>query len=299
MRPLYSGIESQYDNLLSTFHSMMYRGIFLGLGAIVLLSSQSAQAKFIEDVMLKTSTGSMEESATDPATEEATPADETNDEDTLMSDQPMAATAIISRAEFTAAVVEKLYTQADLDRCFWSIAPSLPPTFTLVFTDVHTDDRFAKHICIAMRDGIIKGYTDGSFRPNKDINFVESAKILSRAFVLAPYAQADRLTPWYEAHVKALDARGAIPTSITRLDQLLTVADAAEMMLRVANNTTWLPSRTYDELKPKPPIRRQAAPVTVKPVPKPSSATSAQSSSTTSQAAASSVSSKKSFWNPF
>lgn len=202
--------------------------------------------------------------------------------------------AHMTRAQFTALIVQKLYSQQSIDRCYWDIASFVPPRFTLVFTDVHVGDTYAKEICVAMRDGLIQGYGDGSFRPERTINAAESMKILSKAFVLAPYADADRLSPWYEQHVIAMAKRHAIPLSVTRLDQLLTAAEVNEMFARLQSGTTSLPSRTYEDLRPKV-VRKQAA-VTV-----PKKETKKQSSSASSQSSSSATSqtSKKSLWDLF
>jgi hypothetical protein len=214
----------------------------------------------------------------------------------------LAAQQQLTRAEFTALIVEKLYTQAELERCYWDIASSIPPRFTLVFTDVHVNDRFAKHICVAMRNGLVRGQGDGSFRPNQKITFAESAKIIARAFVLTPYADANRLEPWYREYTMALDERNAIPMSIDRMDHLVTGAEAADMFNRLSLGITSLPSRTYNDLQP--PVRKPVPSVKPKPAasqkPAPG-ATSSVSSQQTSSAAMSSESSssKKPFWNPF
>lgn len=209
--------------------------------------------------------------------------------------------AILSRAEFTALIVEKMYNQAELDRCFWDIASKFPPGFSLVFTDVNVNDRFAKQICVAMRDGIVRGYVDGSFRPDRPVNAAESAKILSRAYSLAPYAHLDTVAPWYEAHVKALASRNAIPESITRLDQQVNGAQAQEMLARLAEGITTRPARRYEDLMPKPVVKpKPAAASTPKPTVSAPKSSAATSNAAASSAAASAVSSKKkSIWNPF
>lgn len=284
---------------------MTYRGIALFAGVFLLSGAHQAEAAYQQKLVLPFAGYEFEKTADQdseplrfmerplqlndklsnkPSSDDALSTPSLKNTDAEQDFSVPAASYILTRAEFTAIIVEKLYTQAALDSCFWDIASSLPVDFTLVFTDVHVNDRFAKHICVAMRDGIVSGYADGSFRPDRPINFAESAKILSRAYVLAPYAHLDLSSPWYKQHVEALAVRKTIPENITRLDQLMTAADAAEILTRIANNVTWRPSRSYEDFLPK----QRKAPVTAVPK-KVSPAQPKQSSS----AAAKQVSSKQ------
>lgn len=290
---------------------MTYRIFRISLGLALLTSASPAFASYkqhmfpaVRETKSVTATGSMEaqESSAMPVLTLTNGPIETS------AMEGVAPAQVLTRAEFTALVVEKMYTQADLDRCYWEIASSVPPKFTLVFTDVHVGDRFAKHICVAMRDGLVNGYGDGSFRGDRQINFAESAKILSRAYVLAPYAHLERGTPWYRRHLEALAAKKAIPLSVNRLDHLMTAAESSEMLARIAAGNTSMPSRTYEDFLPQPRTAPAAS------TPKPSQAkpvTGASTSSTqatvgssassaikaVSSASASSV--KKTLWNPF
>lgn len=236
------------------------------------------------------------------ASSEASHADENDAAETVES----LAGQELTRAEFTALIVEQLYTRAQLDSCYWDITSPVPPGFTLVFTDVHVDDRYAKHVCVAMKNGLVKGHGDGSFRPNDKISFAEASKILARAFALAPYAEPNGREPWYREYVEALAERGAIPVSIDRMDHLMTAAETADMFTRVHEGVTSLPSRTYDDLHPqaRTPRARVTAPdpspSTAAPSrPTASSASSAASEEHSSAAASQSSSSEKSFWDWF
>lgn len=223
---------------------------------------------------------------------------------------PLTLQTELTRGEFTALVVERLYTQSEIDSCYWDIASNLPPRFTLVFTDVHVNDRYAKHICIAMRDGLTRGYSDGSFRSTKKINFAEGSKIVSRAWALAPYAELHARGPWYQEYVWSLAIRNAIPQTITRLDQPLTAGDAGEIIVRLMEGVTTRPARSFEELMPRP-LKRKV-PVQQKPAgssgqkssasskKSTGSAVSSMKTSATSQGQTSSAVSKPTgIWNPF
>jgi hypothetical protein len=287
---------------------MSYRLILPGFALALLLNAPSAFASYKQHLVLPlNSQESSEKSASSisnvQADEEGDSMEQTDtDVDVLAGFGPE---HTLTRSQFTALIVEKLYTQTEIDRCYWDITSAFPPDFTLVFTDVHVNDRFAKHICVAMRDSLIRGYSDGSFRPDRIINFAESAKILSRALALAPYAQVNNLSPWYREYTESLARRGIIPTSITRMDQLVTAAEANEMLMRAVNNITWLPSRSYEELQPKP-IRQTnvSAPKKTGSTSSTPAKTSASKSSAKSKAVSSimssiATSSRRTIWNPF
>ncbi len=269
----------------------------ISIGFALMLSAPTALAAFPEDFTQSSSSSSSTQ-------EIPTLTIDLRGLNTVSPLSTIEPTSTLTRREFTALIVEKLYTPVQIETCFWDIASSLPPHFTLVFTDVHVNDAYAKHICVAMRDGLIRGYADGSFRPDRPINVAESAKILSRAFVLAPYAEHDQRSVWYRAHIEALATQNSIPLSIKKIDQVVTAAEANDMIARLAENNRALPSRTYSELQPKP--RKAVAPVKPKPTTvdagkgtpaKSSAATSSKSAAKSSVPAT--ASSKGGIWNPF
>lgn len=157
----------------------------------------------------------------------------------------------LDRATFTALVVSARYSAAEIDRCFWDIASSVPPRFTLLFRDVSIHHSLAKHICIALRDGIVHGYGQDTFRPEASINVMEASVIVSRAYSLAPFAEGFRHDPWYLPYVQSLAVRNALPPSIVRLDQFVTKADLTEIQTRLEGDITWRPGRSMEELLPQ------------------------------------------------
>lgn len=112
----------------------------------------------------------------------------------------------VSRLEFTMAVVARFYDNADLERCFDDLAPSYPAFFTHLFPDVDTEEWYAQRLCVAMRVGLVQGYSDGTFRPFAAINAAEASKILSRAYGIADGSEAQ----WYAGPMAAMRLRGAV-----------------------------------------------------------------------------------------
>jgi len=118
------------------------------------------------------------------------------------------------------------------------------------FADIQ--DSWGKNlICASYEDKIIKGdATDGLFHPDRNVNFAESAKIIS----LAAYLSIEESTfPWYKNYIKSLDTRFAIPSTVKDFSQELTRGELAEILYRMDSdfmtiskdadfNTFYLPS---------------------------------------------------------
>ena len=218
----------------------------------------TAFAMFREDVTLSPSpateeyaTGALLEIATPSVVEEAVSV-QTQAPETAVATDAENTSKPLSRIDFTATIVRALYSEGAIDRCYWDIASTLPPEFTLVFSDVPTTHPLAKDVCMAMRNGLIRGYGDGSFRPDQPITFAEATKIVSRAYALAPYADAMIHDPWYHPYLASLSDRHSIPMEISRMDQLVTASSLDTMMTRIEQDITWEPSRELKDLFPIP-----------------------------------------------
>jgi hypothetical protein len=211
--------------------------------------------------------------------------------------------APVTRAEFTAMLVRSRYSQGSIDSCYWDITSVWPPKFELLFRDVPVDHAYAPEICVAMRDGLVRGYGNDVFRPDAQITFADAAKIIARAEGLTPWADSGKPAHWFDPYVQALAARNAIPLSVQTLEERITGGEAMEIMDRLAENDRSKPSRTAEQLisawektyapRPRPVI--PARPAMMGPVNNPARPSSATSAKTASSAtSASSVSSRKS-----
>lgn len=101
----------------------------------------------------------------------------------------------ISRAEF----MKLVFTAKDSD--------GGTPQSTC-FTDVPRDAWFAPYVCTAQRRGIAKGYPDGSFRPEQDVNWAEALAIVSRAYGWDIEERTGGA--WYEAYAETFDRRDVL-----------------------------------------------------------------------------------------
>ena len=114
------------------------------------------------------------------------------------------------------------------------------------FPDVPKSAWFAPWVCAALEEGIIDGYPDGTFRPEREIAFVESAKILANAF--GQDVQGDG-EAWYEPYAQALDTSRAIPTTVDSLEARVERGEMAEMLWRLTAKRTDRPSKSLENVR--------------------------------------------------
>lgn len=112
----------------------------------------------------------------------------------------------ISRAAFTKIMVN----------LFDYELPSDVEGVSELFSDVDSDDWYAAYVITAYERGMVKGYEDGTFRPNDDIKRVEAIKILLEAAEILldteyeiSYPDVD-MDAWYADYVRTATKRGIV-----------------------------------------------------------------------------------------
>jgi|CXWL01.1.fsa_nt_gi hypothetical protein len=153
----------------------------------------------------------------------------------------------INRAEFMKFVVNPLILDTNnLSDCMnLNLGAG---TTTVFFNDVSIDAWYASEVCFGKMKRIIDGYPDGTFRPAQSINFVEAAKILSNVFSLE-VGLPDTGEFWYVPYVKRLSDLHAIPTSVTRFDQILTRGEMAEIVFRLKADREDKSFQSFDAIR--------------------------------------------------
>ena len=131
--------------------------------------------------------------------------------------------ATINRAEFVKIIVSAV-SEGGTDCAMSWLSTGKP------FTDVKIEDWFSGYVCEAQWKGLVSGYSDKTFRPANTINFVEAAKIVTKAFDV-PVMTDENI--WYKGYVDALAAKNAIPSTIWGMDAKLTRGEMAEMIYRL------------------------------------------------------------------
>ena len=147
----------------------------------------------------------------------------------------------INRAEFVKIIVESAFPGATGAHCF---------------PDVR-DEWFAPFVCTAKDKGFVGGYPDGTFKPDKRVNFAEAAKIIVTSFTLPT-------TPdpvWYKPFTNALREHGATPPSIAQLDQELSRGEMAAIIFALKGGKISAPvvenNNEEEALCDLPPLQRQ------------------------------------------
>jgi len=140
--------------------------------------------------------------------------------------------ATINRAEFLKIVMEGYgYAVEGYSDCFLDV----------------TDQWFAPYVCKAENLGIVSGYGDGYYKPDRDINFAEASKIVAEAFRLVADSSDDET--WYQQFVISLELMSAIPTSVDSFAKNITRGEMAEMVWRIKAEKTTEASSTYAIIK--------------------------------------------------
>lgn len=103
------------------------------------------------------------------------------------------------------------------------------------FSDVDEDDENADLIATAVEDEIVKGYSNGTFKPNAKITYAQASKMATKAVACGYFDEqfddynvdSSSNNPWYEGYDKmlnAMDVWSAAP------DHYLTKEEAAKFV---------------------------------------------------------------------
>ena len=172
------------------------------------------------------------------------------------SDRTFKPEVVINRAEFTKILVDALYPHHITASCVSALEKSVNYN-QLAFPDIQYQDWYGPYVCTGQLTGLIRGYIDGTFRPQAAISFVEAAKMLAVAFNLTVVdlpnlGELNEL--WYRPYVQSIDDMRAIPPTIQSFSQPIRRGEVAEMIYRLHQGTgkaikTNEPYRTYEDIK--------------------------------------------------
>lgn len=126
-----------------------------------------------------------------------------------------------------------------------------------LFTDIPENHTYAEAVYALRDNNVLRGYTDGSFRPNNRINRAEMARLLASPFILSTPVRNDCIrgyegvslfsdmnnTDWYANDVCTLRERSVLdgyPDGTFRGGTYINFAEAAKMVSQIylldANN---------------------------------------------------------------
>ncbi len=134
--------------------------------------------------------------------------------------------------------LEQYINRAEFLKIILELAKENHPEITgeNCFRDV-TNEWFAKYICYAKARGIVAGYGDGRFYPERNINFFEAAKIITKTIRVVYDYELIGDTDDDFVPLQKLQVQQAIPLDIERLNQELTRGLAAEIIYRFIYST--------------------------------------------------------------
>lgn len=99
------------------------------------------------------------------------------------------------------------------------------------FSDINPDEWYAPYVCAAKNRGIVKGYSNGTFKPEEPVNFAEAIKI-----VLNAYGHEVTETPganWYKPYTQKLEEIEILPEYAYIPWNSLTRERAADLLWRM------------------------------------------------------------------
>lgn len=125
----------------------------------------------------------------------------------------------INRAEFTKILIQAAF-------------PNELAAYTAssCFNDIPADAWFAKYVCLAKDKGVIGGYPDGTFGPDKNINVAESLKItLAALFPNIP----DTSGAWYQKYLDYANSQSYMVTEWSDITRQITRGEMAEFIYKI------------------------------------------------------------------
>lgn len=111
-------------------------------------------------------------------------------------------------------------------RAKW-VSPS--PISESCFSDVKSNIWYHSYICEAVKLWVVKGFADGTFKPNNPVTILEALAMSMRLFGIAPESG----TPWYTNYQNLADTTKIIDTESYNIHTVMTRGKAANLILRV------------------------------------------------------------------
>jgi len=98
------------------------------------------------------------------------------------------------------------------------------------FNDVMIDAWHAPYVRVAIKEGVVQGYPDGTFKPAQDVNFVEALKITMKAYNIE---YDENTSIWYQGMVQKAYELNLIPLDVNGFDLKISRAQISELITRV------------------------------------------------------------------
>lgn len=112
--------------------------------------------------------------------------------------------------------------------------------------DVKADVWYAPYVCVAVEQGLVKGYSDQTFKPERNISFAEASKIVLNVFDHKDVSEDGK--EWFSNYLEKMEELRDIPTDVKGPHSLITRGQMAEIVWRLKDNIDYKPSQTASEL---------------------------------------------------
>ncbi len=126
----------------------------------------------------------------------------------------------MNRAELTKIIINATFEQSEISNCDLT---------TVQFPDVASGIWYEQFLCVALKNNILEGYPDGTFKGEQAINYAETAKIVVNAYGYI----TEPSDPWYERYTQQLTNIDAQPPTITSVGQNITRGEMAYLIEQV------------------------------------------------------------------
>lgn len=145
----------------------------------------------------------------------------------------------ITRAEFTKILLLSTFSKTEVEKCAEA-----------VFKDSEAGAWYLPYLCFAADKGIIKGYADQTFQPQRNINYAEAAKIVVNTVV--GVQKEGEGEEWWKPFAETLEEKDAVPASVKDGAHLLTRGEMASIIYELNGAPDFTPVGTPQATLPPP-----------------------------------------------
>lgn len=123
--------------------------------------------------------------------------------------------------------------RAEFLKILFSMRSETHPIALDCFSDIQADAWYAPYVCAAANRDIVQGYSDGTFKPEQNINFAEALKMILKT--AGNDVTEGRGADWYVPYVQEFDTPHILAASSYLPWEELTRERAADLLLRFEN----------------------------------------------------------------
>lgn len=151
------------------------------------------------------------------------------------SDNTFRPTSEITRAEFTKILINTKYPEEEINNCT-----------DKSFPDINSENKFLNFICIAKKNEVVSGFTNGDFKPDDNITIAEASKIISNAYEFKT-TPLDNEYKKFLPYINAIEQRQAYAPDMGNIYNNINREQLIEMIYLLDNNIPAELPTTYIE----------------------------------------------------